>query len=102
MTGLQLFTKWKKFNLSAESKESVNKLKDVLEAAHKDLDYDASSSDSSSYNDRNSLVEIAKDLETDTLSLMGLDPLFQTAILHSFAENVAFRDEAQAWLPHDV
>lgn len=80
----------------------MQKLKEVLAAAHKDLDRDTSSSDSSSYYGFDSPEEIAKDLETDTLSLMALDALFQSATLKSFAEKAAFADEAQTWLPHDV
>ncbi|KAI1057224.1 hypothetical protein LB507_001649, partial [Fusarium sp. FIESC RH6] len=99
---LEPLTSSKKTQISNVAEESVQKLKDVLEAAHRDLDDDTSSSDISSYFGSDSLDEIAKDLENDTLSLMELDALFQSAALESFAEKAAFADEAQIWLPHDV
>ncbi|CAG7565685.1 unnamed protein product [Fusarium equiseti] len=99
---LEPLTSSKKTQISDTAEESVQKLKEALEAAHRDLDHDTSSSDSSSYYGLDNLEEIAKDLETDTLSLMGLDALFQSATLESFAEKAAFADAAQTWLPHDV
>ncbi|KAJ4136362.1 hypothetical protein NW768_003974 [Fusarium equiseti] len=99
---LEPLTSSKKTEISDNSEESVKKLKDVLETARSDLDHDSSSSDGSSYYGPDSLEDIAKDLETDTLSLMGVDALFQSAILDSFAEKATFVDAAQAWLPHDV
>ncbi|KAJ4024436.1 hypothetical protein NW766_000672 [Fusarium irregulare] len=76
---LEPLTSSKKTQISNTAEESVQKLKDVLEAVRSDLDQDASSSDGSSYYGSDSLEEITKDLETDTLSLMGLDALFQNS-----------------------
>ena len=102
MTGLEPLTSSKKPEISDIAEESVRRLKDVLDAARTELDHDASSSDDSSYYGSDSLEEIAKDLETDTLSLMGLDALFQSVESGSFAEKAAFTDETKTWLPHEV
>lgn len=102
MTGLEPLTSSKKPEISDIGEEPVRRLKDVLDTARRELDHDASSSDDSSYYGSDSLEEIAKDLETDTLSLMGLDALFQSVESDSFAEKAAFADETRTWLPHEV
>ena len=100
MTGLDPLAGSKKTEISNTAEESVQKLKDALEIARTELDFDASSSDDSSHYGSDSLEEIGKDLETDTLSLMGLDAIFQSAISDLLVEKTTFADKAHAWLPH--
>jgi hypothetical protein len=92
----------KKTEISKTAEESRQRLKDVLEEAHGDLDHDASSSDSGSDYGFDSLNEIGKDLETDTTCLMALDALFQSVASDSSDEKAAFADKVQTWLPHNV
>ncbi|QPC61944.1 hypothetical protein HYE67_004175 [Fusarium culmorum] len=99
---LEPMTSSKKNEVSNTAGESTRKLQDILEAAHSALDHDASSLDSGSDYGPDSLIEIAKDLETDTMCLMSLDTLFQSVEMEPFVEKIAFADEAQSWLPHDI
>ncbi|QPC79279.1 hypothetical protein HYE68_010031 [Fusarium pseudograminearum] len=99
---LEPMTSSKKKEVSNTARESARKLQDILETAHSALDHDASSSDSGSDYGPDSSIEIAKDLETDTMCLMALDTLFQSIEMEPFVEKTAFADEAQSWLPHDI